>query len=222
MNQGKFRASVKHSIHLMNEAEIKVNQNIEPIYPSVMAGVLRDLPYEEMWRKCVESNWYDIMLEDNSIIQFNNGCYRYLMVPFKALSLDEFFESHYPDVEYKEDVDLYREVQVEYEQYVMSMQVNKAPVPVRFDVDSRGYCEHTHPYYHLHLGLDNESRVPVKEYMTPFSFSAFILRTFYPSSWMKYAISAQGIDNVHKVKDGLVPPPEGKWKESENYLFCLS
>lgn len=223
MNQGQLLDSISRSISLFKDCGFVSNYNKDIVLPSDLPSQLRGLGYEQEWEQILANNWYHIQLDDCSLLQFSKSNYRYFMVPFESLSLDGFFESFFPDPEYKEDPDLFSAVYTEYLQYIESSSVRKPVTPVRFDIDyhEERYCPISHPACHIHIGLENESRIPVKRELSPLAFSAFIVRTFYPKVWKEYIESGQHVKKLPMFKDNLAIVGRDNWEDIEEQLLYI-
>ncbi len=98
------------------------------------------------------------------------------------------------------------EFETSYQNFVDSTATFSPYTPVRYDMslDKEHYCRLTHPAFHLHIGFENNSRIPVKVKMTPFSFSMFILSTFYPKEWKRiFDEKIISEEDKRKIKNGL-------------------
>ncbi|QNQ53415.1 DUF2290 domain-containing protein [Serratia liquefaciens] len=222
INEGALIDSAKVSIQLIRDIGILANSNSMPIYPESMPSELRVLSYEDAWKKCIKKEWYNIILEDSSILQFSRNGYKYIMTPFNSLSYDEFVERNFPEPEWLEDPMLSHDIIQQYDDYIDSQRQSQPAMPVRFDVDYDYYCEHIHPLYHFHFGVENESRIPVKRLLTPLSFTAFIVRSFYPKKWKVFSEEG-GIENyIRSFKENLASVPTDYWKAYENRLLYIS
>lgn len=223
MNQAKHLESIRLAVKLGSDCGYMSNFNRQPTFPTDMASRLRNLPYEDEWKEIISNEWYNILLDDNSIIQFTETSYRYLMVPYSTLSLEEFIDEHYSEPEYLEDNDLYVGVTQHYQSFVESCTTNKSPTPIRFDADftEDHYCSISHPMCHFHVGVDNNSRIPSKKQLSPFAFTAFIIRTFYPKIWKKYVEEGLHEPHLEKFKNRLSNLPEEKWDPLQETLLYI-
>ena len=223
MNEVQYTESIRLAIKLIKDCDFVGDYNKSPAYPRNMANQLRNLTYEDEWKRVISNQWYNIQLEDNSILQFTGTSYRYLMVPYEALTLEEFIKENFSDPEYLEDDELYTGVTEGYQSFIESCTTNRSPTPVRFDADycEDHFCSISHPVCHFHIGIDNNSRIPTKKHLSPFAFVAFILRTFYPQVWKLYIQSELHTENISKFKTNLNNIPSNKWDDLQENLFYL-
>ena len=220
ISRATLNVSSKESVKLVRNANLLGNFNNSIVYPDHMPGELRSLTYEKSWEKCTHNSWFNIQLDDGSLLIFKEGSYTYLMTPVKTLSYEEYINTYYPEDDWGNSEEYQVMIIQEYDNYIDSHTKNFPPMPVRYDIDSKHYCEHSHPYCHFHFGSENEGRVATKKILTPISFTAFILRSFYPKAWKIYSESTFIQEHVHFFKESLDSPSADYWKDHENnFLF---
>ncbi|MBA5205503.1 DUF2290 domain-containing protein [Pectobacterium aroidearum] len=215
---GAFNDSKRKAFDFFMKAGVMGNFNVNANYSEGMASELRELSYTESWMKCIEKQWYDIQLEDLSLLVFKQDGYSFLMSPKNSLSYDEYVQEYFSEPEWADD-EYSHLITQEFDNYIETQVSNRSVTPVRFDIDYPGFCEHTHPLYHFHFGLDNSSRIPTVKKLTPLSFSAFILRTFYPDKWKVFSMGNHIDSFVHAFKNGLESVPDEFWQGNQNNLF---
>ncbi|WP_404462781.1 DUF2290 domain-containing protein [Providencia rettgeri] len=221
ITEGRLNDSKRNTISLVREIGLLGNFNNQVIYPDNMPSQLRQLSYESAWKKHKKNFWFDIELDDSSLLIFKQNGYSYIRVPFSTLSFSDFAAEYYEDDPEWQDEENKHIIAEEYEKYLSSSLEKQPPMPVRFDIDSTYYCEHVHPLYHFHFGIENESRIPSNRELMPLSFTAFILRTFYPKEWKNFVLS-DGINKyLPQFKENLTIVPNDYWTETEAKLFYL-
>lgn len=218
---GAFNSELKKSIDIIRTIGLLGNFNNNITYPSKMASELRPLSYDESWKKCTNEGWFNIQLEDGSLLIFKPDSYTYLMTPIKTLSFEDYLKTYYPEDEWQNEDEYKIIISQEYDNYIDTHTKNSPPMPVRFDIDSAHYCEHSHPYCHFHFGVENEGRVAAKRILTPLSFTAFILRSFYPKPWRTFAQSESVIAHLSSFREHLNIPDDKYWKERENKFLYI-
>jgi len=216
-----FNSSSKESVNLVRNMMMLGNYNNDIFYPNNMPSELRPLPYEKAWEKCTISNWFNIQLEDGSLLIYKKDSYIYMMTPVKTLSYEEYLESYYPQDEWGDADEFKVMISQEYDNYIDTHTKNFPPLPVRYDIDEEHYCEHSHPYCHFHFGIENEGRVATQKILTPLSFTAFILRSFYPKQWKKYSESDLITEHLRHFKGNLGVSPPNYWKGYEKDLLYI-
>ena len=87
-------------------------------------------------------------------------------------------------------------------------------------MDQRGRKnnENIHAYSHLHIGLNNEIRIPVGIQITPLAFTMFVVRHVYYDIWV-YAVSNSKVDMNHKLKCEELP--SDLWTDAEKKMLFL-
>lgn len=177
--------------------------NPSVVFPHNYVVQLRGKSYREQWELYTKNYWYQFMLQDGSLLIYEDHSFRYLMAPVKFPSREDFIHEEFGDIWYSgfndEDRNDYlssSDYALAFHSYVESTSTLCAATPVRYDMslDKEEYCRLTHPAFHLHIGFENNSRIPVKVQMTPFSFMAFIIATFYPNEWRRL------------INDGIIKP----------------
>lgn len=177
---------------LFDSLNILEEFNPRIFYDKSYVSFLRGKSYKEQWELHMSKYWFHFLLDDGSLFIFDKDSYRYLMPPIKTPTKDEFLHSEFGEdwheftpreqQEYLSSADF----TVDYQSYVESVSTFSAYTPIRYDASlvESDYCKFTHPAFHLHIGFENSSRIPVKFKMTPLSFSLFVLSTFYPKLWL--------------------------------------
>lgn len=217
-----LNVSVKESIKFVRNTNLLGNYNSNVHYPDNMPSELRSLTYEKAWEKCIQENWYNIQLEDGSLLIFKHGSYSYLMTPIKTLTYEDYLSTFFPEEEWGNAEEYKVMISQEYDNYVISHTQNHPPMPVRYDIDEEYYCEHSHPYCHFHFGSENDGRIATKKILTPMAFSAFILRSFYRKSWKPYAESELINEHLNYFKQNLDYPLPEFWKAHEDSFLFIS
>ena len=221
INLATFNTTAKASINLVRHVDLLGNYNNDVYYPDNMPGELRPLTYEKAWEKCTLNQWFNIQLDDGSLFIFKYNSYTYLMTPVKTLDYREYLDTYYPEEEWQ-NVEEYRVmISQEYDNYIDTHTKNFPPMPVRYDIDDEHYCEHSHPYCHFHFGSENEGRIATKKMLTPLSFTAFILRSFYPKAWKIYAESQLIEEHLDSFSTGLQVAPQEYWANRENKFLSI-
>ena len=138
---------------------------------------LRNLPYDDIYRRLVRERAYNVKMLDGALVQMmymfaDETLQRHRLAFFPAPHLEEFQNN--PDI-YQDD-DMYADVVAR----------NIVPFPVRFDYDvQEEHQEFAHPKAHLTLGQYQNCRIPVTAPMVPFRFIDFILRNFYHTAFAR-------------------------------------
>ena len=141
--------------------------------------VLRNRPYDEMYRQLVQERAYNVRMLDGALVQMQ---YAFAAGTLQCHRL-AFFPSPHLE-EFQNNPDIYQDDEI----YADVVARNIVPFPVRFDYDGQnGPQELAHPKSHLTLGQDENCRIPVTAPITPFRFIDFILRNFYHTAFVRQA-----------------------------------
>lgn len=233
MSLTKDYSSLKAAINILDAAELLAHPNESLVYDSGYAKRVRGLPYKEYWNFHMEKFYYHCMLKDNSLFLYEESSYRFIMSPISVPTEEQYIYGELGDVwdSFTDDEKLiYRSstsFTSEYEKFLETTSDYKSCTPVRLDKHPHQYNKYDHPAHHLHIGYENESRMPVKRVLNVYAFTTFIISTFYPKNWMKLIDSSFfDKDSIGKIKMDLETINriyEDKWcmdnEETRLYLF---
>lgn len=187
-----------------------------------MIGELRTLPYLDQWRVAVEKKWFHVKLEDHSILVFNNTTdepsYHFLHSPLDVESFRSFLlkrNLHYTQRNKAQYID-------EYALALETAPLKNHITPIRFDIDKNAYKPGSHPFAHMHIGLDNSIRIALRRKVSPLAFSLFVMRHMYPESWVQLLSFSDKFKLSKILRDGLEPVEETYWKDSDKYEWHLA
>ncbi len=168
-----------------------------------------DSRYEEIYKCGLRLSHYNFMLEDYSFFQFskdnNTPQYRYSFYanPYEIPStVLEFSAQAQLEEEELETSEIYMQELDE------ALVTNITP-PIRYDYDLNSYFPLRHPAGHLHIGIFQGSRLPVRRLLTPECFALFVVKHFYASEWAKF-------DEAPKGKDAFFNPFDEHLANSKN------
>lgn len=185
---------------------IEINLSVEQNFPSNKCGnisytgiqdisiAMKNIAYEEIYKRLDESKNYNIKMIDGALIQllyrYNNGkLVSHHLAFFPAPNLES----------YQNEPDIYENDEI----YADILDKNIVPFPIRFDFDLSNFIEIEHPRTHLTLGQYKNCRIPVSEPLTPELFINFILRNFYNTAFNKYSNEiAVGKEHFNKTITG--------------------
>lgn len=211
---------------LLAESNERVN------LPSNYAPLCRKLAYREYWELHKSNFWFHIKLTDESVFLFEENSFRFIMSPITVPSMDDYFLSEFGeewdnlDIETKSSYIDSGAFSEGYQNFVVSVSDHKSFTPVRLDQHPLQYDPINHPAHHLHIGYENDSRIPVKRILTPLAFTAFIISTFYPKTWKEMHESGYiNRETVGVYKNNLDVLPhispeqwDGELEESRFYI----
>ncbi|MDM8548030.1 DUF2290 domain-containing protein [Candidatus Venteria ishoeyi] len=168
---------------------IEVSLSVEQNFPSNQNGVIsysgindisiamKNLAYEEVYKKLEETKNYNIKMIDGALIQL---LYKYKNKELISHRL-AFFPS--PNLEsFQNEPELYENDEL----YTDILAKNIVTFPIRFDYDPKNFKELEHPRTHVTFGQYKNCRIPVSNPLTPELFINFILRNFYNTAFIRY------------------------------------
>lgn len=145
--------------------------------------------YRNTYRIARENLDYNLLIEeDGAIFQFGYGLdkdekicdlrYAYYEAPSIQVSYEEYL--HDQELNIEECGDVFFE---EYSQALSEGELKKNVTSIRYDFSVEQRQELIHPVSHIHIGQQNEIRLPVSFIMTPKNFVAFVIRHIYWHKW---------------------------------------
>lgn len=178
--------------------------------------------YDIVYKTAMKNRDYDFVLFDGSFLQFSvtnsdsgldNGIIRYAYFPNprKHQTYGEFLMDN--DTTYEEAGDLFAE---EYEQYVSEARLKNIVTPIRYDYDFGAYQKDSHhPVSHLHIGSEENVRIPISKILTPQAFMLLVIRNMYYDHWKKALLDDTFLPIVERVKQQCPDLGQDKFTEFE-------
>lgn len=233
MREADFWTSYKASTLLLRDLNMRKNlQNHHGIpYSKDLVSVSKKGDIQALYAYMSDNLDYDILLADDSMITMNmeGGLVRmvYLQNPIKHIDILEYVSMYHKDDLNVCSVDELREIyKEEYERHLATLELNKAAVYIRYDEDPTLYRPMVHPYIHLHIGMNNNIRIPSSVEMTPLTFILFILQQVYYDVWVKEFTGKFSQDNIimgYAQQDKQIfSLVEDVWKDSERQFLHLA
>lgn len=233
MREADFWTSYKASTLLLRDLNMRKNlQNHHGIpYSKDLVSVSKKGDIQALYAYMSDNLDYDILLADDSMITMNmeGGLVRmvYLQNPIKHIDILEYVSMSHKDDLNVCSVDELREIyKEEYERHLATLELNKAAVYIRYDEDPTLYRPMVHPYIHLHIGMNNNIRIPSSVEMTPLTFILFILQQVYYDVWVKEFTGKSSQDNIimgYAQQDKQIfSLVEDVWKDSERQFLHLA
>ncbi len=231
MNSSQFNISIYQSIELLKEFKLFKNTGPKPIgkYSNEIKDIKGD-NHISLYRAAIENLDFEILLIDNSIFQFSNINdirYAFIQNPNKFVSKEEFIAEIFVDEintmtaeELKISYELIEES--EYEQYLNEQGFNISSNYFRYDVTQMGYKPLLHSYSHLHIGMNENLRIPTSIILTPLKFVLFCIKNTYYDVW-KCAIDKMPgfMQKISNSKTDCKPLNRDFWQTSEKYELYL-
>lgn len=224
MNDSTFWSSYNNAVKLLNNLELFKDE-----FPHKKSEYSKNnvecsrCDYKKRYQSIIDNRDYDILLYDDSVLQMSikDGESRllYIQVPTYYVSFEKYMvELGFCRYDRSKAYDLFYE---EYEQFLAQQQINKGAVYMRYDVSENERKENIHAYTHLHIGIDNDIRIPVGCYLTPFAFVLFVIRHVYYDKWIESISKGKIEDKYLNFKGGCEPLPSELWSEVEKRALYL-
>ena len=150
------------------------------------ASLKRD--YFTCYKVARDNQDYTLLLKDFSFFQFGYTPnaqnqvkelrYSYYETPSTVESYEEFLDNMGFTID--EAGNYFFE---EYQQFVSESQLKNHVTSIRYDFNIEQGKELVHPVSHLHIGQENDVRIPMSFIMTPQTFVAFVIRHCYWVQW---------------------------------------
>ena len=218
---GKYATARAVAGRLLRRVNLAIRENALPEYSVDLPSQLRALCYRAAWERCLETDAYDFILADQSLLQFQRDSkklsYSFIECP---LDIKPFADFAYERCGEGWQV-LESDLQIEYEVYMNSEQSERSVTPIRYDYEPLLYRPGLHPAGHLHFGVRNEIRLSVRKILTPVSFVLFIIRNFYPIKWELLLAITPELKEFSDIRNNLPDVPSEfihKWDEFEYHL----
>ena len=211
-NENKIRGSKQGLIKLLKDIELlgEINYSIpensfdKSKFSKEFISISQKGIYKEIYDCAMKNKDYDFRLKDNSIMQFTiekekrNDIiklrYAFYKCPYLIFDGGE-----------KETTDIFLE---DY-------------VSIRYDYDLKEYQEGIHPISHMHIGNDNNLRIPIDKIIEPLEFGIFIIRNIYADEWKKILENENTRNMCSSIKEKLEVIDEKNFSNTERKLIYL-
>ncbi|WP_146448833.1 DUF2290 domain-containing protein [Vibrio kanaloae] len=231
MSENAYLQSISKASELLQTIGLKAHHNSMLTLPSDYVNRVRDLPYLQQWELHNSHFWYHLKLQDQSLILFKADSFKFMMSPFDKMETSTEFEEritqewHDEGFSQEEVNCLLEDLDTLYSNYLDTELKHGAYTPLRVDIHPEQYHKVHHSVSHLHIGHDNESRLPIKKIMTPFAFVGFVISTFYPKQWRLLRedslIPEADFLQLNQTLDSITSRHNDKWcpVEEENRFY---
>ena len=210
---GLMKSSYNDAKKILKKYNIKFEENIIKVQKDFKNSYSEEFQKTslvgnsiEIYEHALEFQDYNLFLpEDGSIFQFSidGGSIRfaYFERPYNSMTYQEFLK--FSNISYEEYGDEFYE---DYNQYLIESPQKEHITNFRYDYSENEYHEVIHPVSHLHIGQNNNVRIPLSKVLLPSSFVMFIIKQVY---WEKFKEYSQNnisfiddyISEINRVKD---------------------
>lgn len=233
MNESKILTSLEeckkyfHDVNLNIETNIKIKQlTIKKFSEKYNNQLFYDKEnYENLYTIAMENEDYDFHItKDNGIFQFYTE-----KVKNKLTSIHYIFYSNPKDIEAINELigeEKSKGNCVEYKEICALLDIadnKKNVLYFRYDYDIKLYKELIHPLSHIHIGFDNEIRIPLDKVLTPEAFIDFVIKYAYKENWQKAVETNSAFVNRIKIlKSQCESLQNRKFTEEERKLLHIT
>lgn len=204
---------------------IKVQKNFENSYSDEFKKISLVGNSIDIYQKAIEFQDYNLFLpEDGSFFQFSidgkSIRFAYFERPHNCMTYQDFLQSF--DMSYDDCGDIFYE---DYNQYLIESPQKEHITNFRYDYDETEYSEVIHPVSHLHIGQNNNVRLPLSKVLLPSSFVMLIIKQVYWEKFKNYSKNNDSfiddyINEINKVKN--IPEEYLTGRELKELIFTLN
>jgi hypothetical protein len=157
----------------------------------------------DQWKESLEQNWYHLRLEDHSIFVFDTvratTSYSFLDRPIDVPTFREYLTARGLAFDTKNR----ERFSDEYQEVMATAALRRHITPIRYDQDTNAYRIGVHPAAHIHIGVDNPIRIPVRRYLDPRAFVLFVIRQMYPECWERLQAGLNPMELERSIRHSL-------------------
>ncbi|MEB2270077.1 DUF2290 domain-containing protein [Bacillus safensis] len=229
MNNGAIVDGISRGKKLLKKANIEFTTNTmfptDNLAPNKFSEdffrISQEKDYDKIHRTALENGDYDIILDDYSLFQFSKDYtgairYAYYQSSRDIITYEEFMEEFgFVDGDYllypSDEKPFYRD----YEQLIGEAKISNSVTPIRYDYSPDQYLGITHPASHLHIGHENQIRIPIKMILSPQAFMGFVVRHIYYKKWRKAMVNDNYLQEYLSVKRTCISLDSNYFKQDE-------
>jgi hypothetical protein len=226
MNVGQFNISLETSRSFLNELKLYKGRGVKEVgnHSQEIKKVSKTKNHKDIYDCAIRNFDYEFLLEDDSIFQFSFSekelRYAFIQNPKHFVTKEEYLIQSLGSEEIDENNsfdDLMCLVdENEYEQFLNEQKLNTLSNIIRYDATFIGHKPLLHSYAHLHIGMNNNLRIPVSIDLTPLVFVRFCIKNTYYKVWKN------AIEEIEYFRDSLMASKElcnildgEKWSQIE-------
>lgn len=166
----------------------------------------KESSYEEIYLAGLEKQYYNIILDDYSYLQFN---YKEEENKKEGINTPYVRYAFYPNPFENFNNDLtelyswFNEGDISFEDYSQAYTEAKPLIKkvfIRYDFSCEQYKKIYHPTAHFHFGINENTRIPTDKLFCPFSFTLFIINTYYVDNLIERSDIDYKLEHTYKSK----------------------
>ncbi len=188
MNDTSLKISINTEIKkLLEDMNLYKSMGVKNIgeHSSAFKDIARTGNHIDMYKVAIHELDYEILLQDDSIFQFSTTRYAFIQNPNISVTKEDLLNKMYTQEELINlSEDDYNEIlesisDLDLEQFKNEQNINIHAHIIRYDIDKTGYKPLQHAYSHLHIGNNDNIRIPCFRILTPLMFVLFVLKHTY-------------------------------------------
>ena len=196
MNLISYSASFKQIKDLLKEFGLFKMAGIKIINTDGVSDEFRQASIKESYFKAyiagLENYDYDFLLKDQSYFQFqfkeSDGRidlrYSFFQNPIEFINYEDYVVEQIAQSGLSETIDeIGMLLEDEYNQFLNEQELISNYTTVRCDVDYPNYKPLVHSVSHIHIGHNNNVRIPLDKIISPSKFTLFAIKQVYYKEW---------------------------------------
>lgn len=196
MNVSQFNVSMSNTYKFLKHCNLFRMKGIKSLAEHGVSDEFKEASqsgkYYDAYSKGLENYDYDFLLIDQSFFQFEYcqrpDCdeirYAFYQNPIDFMSYKEYLESNPAYSCLDESIDEIGEIfYTEYQQFLDEQEINSVFTTIRYDTDLSNYSPLVHSVSHIHIGHNNNVRIPINKLISPLRFVIFVVKHVYYYLW---------------------------------------
>ena len=181
---GEFLKELGFLRSLRNPSSLSISKEFNSVALSTL------VKHDSVYFRALELNYYNILLSDYSLFQFSlisEGArpeLRLCFIPNPSTVIDYEPTESINDIRLFES--MFRSGEIDFEEFSQALSeldyYFSIPI-VRVDASYTQFVKIHHPAVHMHVGLNNPSRIALDRVWSPFMFTLFVVKNFYCDLW---------------------------------------
>lgn len=196
MNESQFNISVNNAYKFLKHCNLFRMKGIKSLVEHGVSDEFKEASqggkYYDAYTKGLENYDYDVLLMDQSFFQFEylhkQDCdeirYAFFQNPIDFISYKEYLEIDPVCSSLDESIDEIGDIFYgEYQQFLDEQEMNSVYTTIRYDSDLSNYLPLIHSVSHIHIGHNNNVRIPINKLISPLRFVAYVVKHVYYYLW---------------------------------------
>lgn len=198
---GKMSASYRATKEILSRFNIEFEENYDKFFKNFAENTYSAEFKKQsligssidIYNTAIDNKDFNLYLpEDGAFFQFSYGAknlrYAYFERPHDAMTYRQFLL----DLGFSYD-EVGDELYEDFNQYLVENPQKEHITNVRYDYSEGEYREVVHPVSHLHIGQQNNIRIPLSKILLPENFVMFVIKQVY---WEKFKVESEKNDDM--------------------------